>query len=294
MTLTQNKIFFLSNGPFGAKVLLELAQNQFPLDLILTTPDKKSGRGQILREVPVKKAIAETEYQHFEIEIKEDLIKILVSEKPDLVIVADFGWIIPREIFGQPKFGFVVTHQSLLPKYRGTTPIQTAILNGDLVTGVSLIEMDESVDHGPLIAQRTENILEQDTAETLLERLAFLAAQLIIEVIPKYLNQEIQPLEQNHPKATFTKKLAKTDGLIDWSKSAKKIDRQVRAMQPWPKAYTEYKNQTLFIFKGHINSDQYIPDLVQQEGKKTITWSDFLNGQRLTSNQALKIITTNS
>lgn len=291
MSNVNNKIFFLSNGPFGAGVILELAKNSFSLDLVLTTPDRKAGRGQKIRELPVKKALAETKYNYREIENKDSLSKLILDQKPDLVIVSDFGWIIPREIFDLPKNGFVITHQSLLPKCRGTTPIQTAILNGDSTTGVSLIVMDEDIDHGPLISQKSEVIQNQDTAEDLLERLAVKAAELIIESIPKYLNNNLQPQEQNHSQATFTNKLTKTDGLIDWSKPVIEIDRQVRAMQPWPKAYTQFNDKQLFIYVGKIENDQYMPSQVQLEGKKVISWSDFLNGQRLTEEEALKIIT---
>ena len=132
-------------------------------------------------------------------------------------------------------------HPSLLPLYRGPSPIQTAILNGETKTGVSLILLDEAIDHGPILAQETAPIGYRDTSETLSHKLALQSARMLQKAIPEWLNSTLSPTPQDHTKATFTKMIAKEDGRIDWKKSAEEIERHVRAMTPWPGSYTFWK-----------------------------------------------------
>jgi methionyl-tRNA formyltransferase len=204
----------------------------------------------------------------------EDIKKI----KPDLVIVANYGKIIPQDILNIPRYGFLNVHPSLLPKYRGPSPIQFSILNGDKETGITIILMDAKVDHGPILAQRKTIIGENETAAELRDRLAVLGAKLLIDVIPDWLRGKIKLRRQDERKATYTKILVREDGKIDWKKSVKVIERQIRAFCPWPGTYTFYKGKRLKILKARLEKNKLIIEEVQLEGKKPTSFEDFLRG----------------
>ncbi len=206
--------------------------------------------------------------------------------KPDVGILASFGKILPKEVLKIPKHGVLNIHPSLLPKYRGPTPIPSAILAGDKTTGVTIIKMDEKVDHGPVISQFKEEILPDDTADSLLMRLFEAGADVLVNILPAYVKGKIAPREQNHKKATFTKLLTRKDGKIDWSKPDDFIERQIRAFHPWPGTYTNVKlkmkneklTKRLKILKAHIDNGKLVLDQVQLEGKNPVTWKQFCEG----------------
>ena len=166
------------------------------------------------------------------------LIEKLEHLKPDLAVIAAYGKILPKEILNIPRHGFINVHPSLLPKYRGASPIQYAILNGDKETGVTIMKIDEKMDHGKIISNIKYQISKLDTYESLSKKLAELGAELLIKTIPGYISGKIKPVEQEHKKATYTKIIKKEDGKIDWTKSALEIERMTRAYYPWPSAYT--------------------------------------------------------
>jgi len=228
-------------------------------------------------------------------------------EKPklaDVFLVADFGQIIPRKILETPKYGSLCIHPSLLPKYRGTSPVQYAILNGEKETGVTIFKMDEKVDHGPIIAQFKEEIRPDDTSESLYARLFAAGGQVLLTILPAWIEGRIEPREQNHKKATYTKILKREDGKIDWGKSDEEIECFIRAMSPWPGAWTEIKvksqksclrrqakvkSRRLKILKAHLEETlntqhvtakqiKLILDVVQLEGKKPVSWKQFKEG----------------
>src|SRR3989344_2143600 len=170
------------------------------------------------------------------------LIEKLKYLKPDLAIIAAYGKILPKEILEIPRHGFINVHPSLLPKYRGASPIQTAILNGDKETGVTIMKIDEEMDQGPILAISKLQITNSKIAyPELSKKLAKLGAELLIKIIPDYVLGKIKPVEQEHKKATYTKIIKKEDGKINWSKSAEEIERMTRAYYPWPSAYTKLK-----------------------------------------------------
>ena len=169
------------------------------------------------------------------------LIEKLNSLKPDLAVIAAYGKILPKEILDIPSYGFINIHPSLLPKYRGASPIQYTILKGDKETGVTIMEIDEKMDHGPILEKSEIQISKSETYETLSKKLAKLGAELLIKIIPDYVLGKIKPVEQNHLKATYTKIIKKEDGKINWSKSAEEIERMTRAYYPWPSAYAKLK-----------------------------------------------------
>lgn len=175
---------------------------------------------------------------------RENYFETFKKLNPDVCVAAAYGKIIPKEYLEVPKHGFLNIHPSLLPKYRGATPIQTAILNGDKETGVTIILMDEKVDHGPILINNELRITNNDDYWTLENKLAKLGAELLIEILPKWIRGEIKPVEQNHAEATYTKKFSWQDGKIDWSKPAEDIGRQIRALGREPGVWTKWDPST--------------------------------------------------
>ncbi|EKD56084.1 MAG: hypothetical protein ACD_58C00304G0012 [uncultured bacterium] len=270
--------------------LARLGINQSPI-AVVTEPDRPAGRGKKLKYSSVKELAQKNNLQIYQPEKISTLSSQLSALEPDVAIVVAYGQIIPKEILEIPKFGFINLHPSLLPKYRGPSPIQAAILNGDKVTGVTIIKLDEKMDHGPILAQqeleianskkqKTNKIQIPIDYENLSKELAKLGAELLIKTLPDYLNNKIKPINQDHTKATFTKLINKSDGLINWSEPVDLIERKIRAYNPWPGAYTFINNKRLKICQAHIKYDKLIIDLVQLEGKKIITWSEFIRGHK--------------
>ena len=238
------------------------------------------------------------------------LIEKLNSLKPDLAVIAAYGKILPKEVLAIPRHGFINVHPSLLPKYRGASPIQYAILNGDKETGVTIMKIDEKMDHGPILATSKFQITNSKiTYPELSKKLAELGAELLIKTILDYISEKIKPVKQNHLKATYTKIIKKEDGKINWSKSAEEIERMTRGYYPWPSAYAKLKikSEKFKIVKiieveicckenNHTVGEVFLTennrlsikcgagDLIikklQLEGGKFLLAKDFLNGHR--------------
>ncbi|MBI2098436.1 MAG: methionyl-tRNA formyltransferase [Candidatus Wildermuthbacteria bacterium] len=203
------------------------------------------------------------------------------SDGLDLIVVGFYGNILPKEVLAKPKHGALNVHPSLLPKYRGPTPVLFTILNGDSETGVTIIKMDEEVDHGPILAQQKFFIGEKKFTKPELRQILWeLGGDLLVETIPKWIGGEIQPQEQDHSKATYTKKLTREDGRIDWNRPAEYIERQVRALTPWPGAFTIWKGKRIKILNAHIEGGKLVIDELQMEGKKPTTLREFLLGHK--------------
>jgi len=234
------KIIFMGTPEFGAIILDKLIKGRYKPDLVITAPDKPAGRGQEITPPPVK-VVAEKNNIPVEqpetIESRSPREKIK-NYKPDLIAAAAYGQILPKEILNIPKYGCLNVHPSLLPKYRGSSPIQTAILNGDTKTGATIILMDEKIDQGPILNQRTVSIEKDETALTLQGKLADLGADLLMETISKWTRNIIKAQIQDDSQATLTKVLTKADGRVNWKKSAQDLEREVRAFHPWPGSYT--------------------------------------------------------
>lgn len=237
------KIIFLGTPEFGAIILEKLAETNFKPLLVITAPDKPVGRKQILTPPPIK-VIA----QKYKIPILQP-DKILDSKfkiqdsKPDLIVVAAYGQILPKEILDIPKRGSLNVHPSLLPKYRGASPIQYAILNGDKKTGVTIMLMEEKMDRGPILNQRTLEIEAEETSTTLHRKLANLGAGLLMETISKWMQGMIKPRPQDDAQATYTKILTREDGRINWKKTAKDLEQEIRAFDYWPGSFTFWEKR---------------------------------------------------
>lgn len=297
------KIIFWGTPDFAITILNSMVKNNWKPIAVITEPDKPAGRKRIITPPPVKIAAEKYNIKIFQPENPLNIKDWLKSLNPDLFILTAYGKILPKEILNIPKFGSLNIHPSLLPKYRGASPIQATILNGDKETGITIILMDEKIDHGPIIAQRKlEFPLNKITYQKLSEKLAELGAKLLIEILPKWLNKEIKPKEQNHLKASYVKKIKKEDGHINWTKSAEEIERMTRAYWPWPSAYTKIKEKILKIIDSEVlkikhnkkpgtvfltkdkklavacGKNALILKEIQLEGRKKVKAKDFLNG----------------
>lgn len=207
-----------------------------------------------------------------------------LGDKPDVGVLASYGKILPAKTIKSLPYGILNIHPSLLPKYRGPSPVQAAILSGGRQTGVTIIKIDEKADHGPIASQFTETIRPNDTAESLYQRLFEKGAEVLKTILPAYLEGRIELKPQNHSQATYTKKLAREDGQINWQKSDRHNERFIRAMYSWPGAFARVKIQKykdtkrLKILKAHLESDKLVLDQVQLAGKKPVTWKQFQEG----------------
>lgn len=208
------------------------------------------------------------------------LMKRLKNLKSDLAIIAAYGKILPKEILEIPKHGFINIHGSILPKYRGPSPIQAAILGGDEKTGITIMKLDEKMDHGPILGKSDIRISESETYESLSKKLAELGAELLIKIIPDYISGKIKPSEQDHIKATYTKIIKKEDGKIDWKKSAESIERMVRAYYPWPGAWTIWNGKILKILETELFEKDFtifaIADFMKWPVSRVFLYNDII------------------
>ena len=239
------KVAFLGTPEFAVPILEKLASSEHKPAAVFCAPDKPVGRRQVMTPPPVK-----TLAQKYNIPICQpenvSSFKFQVSSlNPDLIICAAYRIIFPKEILDMPKFGCLNIHPSLLPKYRGASPIQAAILNGDTKTGVTIFKMDEQIDHGPiLIAEHLSLITKRYTSPELSDKLSILGAGLLIKILPDWVVGKITPIPQDNSQATYAPQIKKEDGQIDWQKSAQETERQIRAYSPWPGASTGIMNFT--------------------------------------------------
>jgi methionyl-tRNA formyltransferase len=237
-------VVFFGTSKFAVPALQELAKSKnFAIRLVVSQPDAPVGKKKILTPTAVKTASANFKLAVFTPEKLKDqgVIKKIVDLAPDFLVVAAYGQILPKELLQSSKYGAVNIHPSLLPKYRGPSPIQSVILNGETETGVTIMLMDEEVDHGPIGARQKVQILPDETAPELETRLAEIGAALLLEVLEKLVKGAIKPVPQNHEEATLTKILSREDGHVDWKKPVSTIYNLWRAFQPWPGVFTELR-----------------------------------------------------
>jgi len=238
------------------------------IQLVITQPDRPAGRGMKLTAPHVKVAAYELGlevYQPARIRDAEP-VKRLRKLKPDLLVVVAYGQIIPASVLSIPSFGAVNVHASLLPRHRGAAPIAHAILSGDIQTGVTIMRMDEKLDHGPILEMRATAIAPSEDAGALTTRLAEIGAQLLVETVDRI--DKITPVEQEHARATIAPRLRKEDGELEWGMGAQEIDRRVRALQPWPGVTLPTNKGRVKVLRGHVEGDRYVPDVVQLPGKR--------------------------
>ena len=240
------KTVFFGTHEFAATILKELLASDFlSIDLVLTQPDRKVGRKQVIEESPVKKLASA---RKLSIDQPESLKNYSLHFTPDLNIVAQYGLIMPKKIVESPKFGSINVHGSLLPKYRGASPIQMAIVNGEKETGITIMQMDEKMDHGPILTQKSLPIDEDDNYTALSHKMAVMGSKLLIDTIPKYVSGIIKPQPQEG-EPTFTKLLSKEDGMVDFKKTTDEIYNQYRGLTPWPGIWTTWNGKRIKLLK---------------------------------------------
>ena len=296
------KIVFFGTSIFAVPILEKLTAH-YKVVLVVTTPDAKVGRRQKLEASPVSISAANL---NLVIEKPRSLknpgiFQILADLNADLYIVVAYGKIIPENILALPKLGCLNVHGSLLPAYRGPAPIQFALWQGEKQTGNTIMVMDEQIDHGPILAQDSVIINPKDCFKELEQKMSQTASQTLLQTVSDYKVGKISPQPQDHSQATFTRIINKSDGKIDWQETASQTYNRYRALNSWPGLWTIYKNQKIKINKcsvsektttenpATITSDGLIAcakgtmlkiEQLQPEGKKEMSWKEFLNGRR--------------
>lgn len=297
------KIAFFGTPSFGAFIFESLIKNDFAIVVVVTQPNKPKGRQKDLSPSPVKQLAIKNKIAVLQpLNLKESFfIKQLKSYKLDLIIVASYGKIIPKEVLNLAKYGNLNVHGSLLPKLRGASPIATAIKEGFKETGITIMLMNEKMDAGPILTQVKIEIEPKETTLTLEHKLQKAGAQLLINTIPLFLADKIKPQEQNHHEATYTKIIKKEDGLINWNNQAIAIEKQIRAFCPWPGSFTFWRSKRLKIITAQVINESHKPGEVfihqdeiaigahvgsilikkiQLESKRKMSSAEFLKGYK--------------
>ena len=295
------KIIFMGTPDFAVPTLQRLIDEHEVIGVV-TQPDRPAGRGKQVRQSPIKKLAAAHNiptYQPKRLRKPEAIEGLRELGIPDVYIVAAFGQILPQTVLDIPPHGSVNVHASLLPRWRGAAPIHAAIRAGDTETGVTIMQMDAGLDTGPMIEERAIPIAPDETAETLHDRLAALGADLLSDVLPRYLSGELTPTPQDDAQATFAPQIEKQEGEIDWEQDAASIERLVRAFHPWPGTYTYWAGKRLKVLGGSVGKGSaqpgkvkqvdegvaigtgnglFYPSRLQLAGSKPLDIDDFVNG----------------
>lgn len=305
------KLVFMGTPDFAATILGGLIGSGHDILAVVTQPDKKKGRNQELSCSPVKElAILHGLKVYQPLKVKDAEFLDLINElKPDAIIVAAFGQILPKALLDIPKLGCINVHASLLPKYRGAAPIQYAILDGEKETGITIMYMDTGIDTGDIILQEKLPIEPDETGGSLFEKMAQLGSQLLLKALKQIENGTACRTKQDDEKATYVKMINKEMGRLDFSMPAVRLERMVRGLNPWPSAYTFLNGKTLKIWKADVEPDgmsaaagrpgeiievrkdaiivqtgesRLVIRELQLEGKKRLTADAFLRGCKLT------------
>jgi len=297
-------IFFFGSSDFSLYALKSFLENLGNKDLkitIVTLPPQKAGRGLKESEPKIKKFAEKLKLNVLQPESLDKKFGQLIKKNADIILVASYGKILPDYIYNGPKFGSLNIHPSLLPKYRGPSPIQYTILAGEKKTGVTIAKITEKIDAGDILVQEKVNIEPNDNFKTLEEKLAQVGGKLAANIIPLFIENKISPLPQNELKATYTYKIKKEDGFLDFKKPALYLERMIRAFYPWPGCFTYFENKILKIIEAQIfdiNSGEkpgklfifqnkpafqttagiLVCNKLQIEGKKIISGEDFVRG----------------
>ena len=302
------RIVFMGTPEFAVPPLEHLLLDQYQVVAVYTQPDKLVGRGRHLAPPPVKKAALARNLPVMQpLSLKKaEAVEQLAGFRPDVIVVAAFGQILPPPVLDLPQYGCINIHPSLLPGFRGASPVAVAILAGDEFTGVSIMLLDRGLDTGPILARAQIPIAASDTAGSLAAKLSLMAARLLREVLVGWSRGEITPRPQNEAEASYSHLISKEEGEIDWHLPAVDIWRRVRAFQPWPGCYTGWQGRRLEIIEvvpvpaeetldagrvvamgetaavfGVHTGDGILGVLrVKLEGKRAISAAEFLRGQR--------------
>ncbi len=237
------RIIFMGTAELACASLRALLRTEaFQVVAVVTQPDRPKGRHMQAMKSPVNLVAEEASLPVRQPERARDpaFVAELAALKPDVIVVAAYGQILPQSILDLPQFGCLNVHASILPKYRGAAPIQWAILNNEPITGISIMKMAAGLDTGDVLSTRETPIKDSDTSATLHDRLALIGGELLTETLPKFAAGEITPQPQDHAASTYARKICKADGKIDWTLPAREIRTRIRAFTPWPGAFVEW------------------------------------------------------
>ncbi len=300
------RVVFMGSPRFAVPSLEYLVSAGYEVAAVYTQPDRAGGRGRGLAVSPVKPAAEALGLTVVQPESLKDAaaVKELAGFKADVIVVAAFGQLLPKAVLELPRLGCVNVHPSLLPNYRGASPVAAAILAGDEFTGVSIMLLDEGMDSGPILARAQVSVADSDTTASLSDKLSLVGAGLLGEVLVGWSRGELKPQPQDDAKATFCQPITKDEGEIDWHLPAVELWRQVRAFYPWPGSYTKWRGKTLKVVEAMplspktpakagevvaldsggfgVGAGEGILNIlkVQLEGKQALAAADFLRGQR--------------
>ena len=252
------KVIFMGTPDFAVGTLEALIEAGHEVVLAVTQPDKPKGRGKEMQFTPVKECALKHDIPVFQPRRvrEEECIEELRKYNADIMVVVAFGQILPKEILEMCTYGCVNVHASLLPKYRGSAPIQWAIIDGEEVTGVTTMQMDEGLDTGDML-EKVEYVLDpKETGGSLFDKLSTLGGELILSTLEKLENGTITRTPQGDAVTSYAKMLQKSMGKIDWSMEAVKIERLIRGLNPWPSAYTSLKGKTVKIWAAEVEEGQ--------------------------------------
>jgi methionyl-tRNA formyltransferase len=305
------RLVYLGTPAFAVPTLDAIVEAGHEVLAVVTQPDRPRGRGQEPAAPPVKQAAIRLGLPVFQPERvrRPEGVEYLRALHADGMVIVGYGQIIPQSIIDLVPYGIINVHGSLLPKYRGAGPIQWAILNGELRTGVTTMRIDAGLDTGDMLLKAETEIGPDENAVELGGRLAAMGARLLVETLAGLEAGTIVPEKQDSTQATLARLLKKEDGLIDWTREAAAIHNQVRGLQPWPGAYTKFRGQSLHVWKSRVayavpgvpgeavkvgqrvlvacGADALELLEVQMEGRKRLSAGDFANGQRLADNEVL-------
>ncbi len=285
--IKETPIFFIGTGTLGAESLKALINDpQYSIKAVVTGFVEAQSRNHKEKNINVIEEIARSAKIPI---IKTDNIntpeniEFLKKTKAKLGIMADFGQMIKSEILSIPRYGIINIHPSLLPRHRGPSPVQQTILDGDRLSGVSLILTVNKMDAGPIISQISIKLSKSETSTILKDYLGKLAASLLLNSLPYYLAGDLKPIEQNEKTATYTHLFKKEDGFVDENTTMIELDRKIRAFDSWPKVFTKINDKLIQITAGHFAEDgSFEIDRVKPEGRNEMNYSDFINGYRTT------------
>lgn len=301
------KIAFMGTPDFSVECLKALVNSKHEVVGVFCQPDKPVGRKQELRMPDVKIEALKHDLKVFQPNsLKNGLgVEILKEIEPDLVVVVAYGKLLPADFLTYPKYGCINIHASILPKYRGASPIHWSVINGDKETGVTAMQMDEGLDTGDILHVKKIPIGENDTTEQMFEKLAFLGAETLMETIDMIESDSLTPIKQDESKATKVGLLTKEMSVIDWNDSAKNIHNKIRGLYSWPGASTKFNGKILKIHSSVLSDkagnniageiidcngkiivccgDNHCVELktIQLEGKKRMDSASFLNGVKI-------------
>ncbi len=291
MTGDSLRLIFMGTPSFAVPALAALVEAGHEVIGVFTQPDRRSGRGRRLVASPVKEFAQSRGMMVFQsASLREDAEarRRIADLGPDAIVVAAYGLFLPSDTLAAPRLGCLNIHPSLLPRHRGPSPVATAVLEGDAITGVTIMLLDEGMDTGPILAQRETAIAPDEFCDALTARLFDIGARLLIESLEKWNAGGITPIAQREEEATITRRLRREDGLIDWNRSARELARKVRAFTPWPGTFTRWNGKTLKILRA-VPSDSGLgadPGTVVNTGGGNIAAATGLGSLRLIEVQA--------